>query len=115
MPNEPSPCAVQIPIRCFPHGDARKFGAGQAPQPITAPAEFFDETLAGDRVMHGAFDDRPKLRQHFAGVCEKERLRPPSHLVFELMLADRMNLDPLQALERGRAVALPVVVKQLLE
>ena len=44
--------------------------------------------------MHGVFDDRPKLRQHFAGGCEKERLRPQSNLVFELMLADRMNLRP---------------------
>ena len=44
--------------------------------------------------MHGVFYDRPKLRQHFARVREKERPRSFSHLVFEITLAERMDFDP---------------------
>ena len=91
------------------------FGAAQAPHPITAPVEFIDESLTGDRVMHGAFDDRPKLRPHFVRISEKERLHPQSHLLFEITFANRSDFDPLQALDRGRDGALPVAVKQPLE
>ena len=94
FPNEPSPCAIQVSIRRFPHGDACMFRAEEAPHPITALGECIDEILTGHRTMHGVFYDRPKLRQHFARVREKERPRSFSHLVFEITLAERMDFDP---------------------
>ena len=82
-------------------------------EPMAAPRKRFDECMAGDGPVHGVIDDRTQLRHHHVRVREEQRLHPPSHLLLELTLVDRSNVDPAQALDRGRNVACPDATQHL--
>ena len=106
-PNQSPARAVQVPVRRTHHRGARPAGFVQAAGPEATPGESLDDLPAGQRALPGAFHDRQQPRDHRAGVRAEERSQPPAHLLLELPLADRPDLDPPQPVECGRRFADP--------